>query len=96
MRWRRLQRLIVACTVVAAALPVASDAGAPAPRSAVSVPASFPAAGELLQAQVAVRVAPHSRGVVVRILHEFRSDYRFQVVLALAARRLPTGEGGSS
>ena len=47
-----------------------------------AVPASYPAAGELLVVQVAARTSPDPAAGIVRRLHQFRSDYRPQVVLA--------------
>lgn len=73
-----LSRRLLAATLVAATLvPVAWSASSPA------VPASYPAAGELLGMQIAVRSAPDPRAPVIRYLHQFRADYRLQVVFAL-------------
>jgi L,D-transpeptidase catalytic domain len=72
------------CAAVLAA-PAAS-AGVAAPQSA------WPAAGELVVPQVFVRRSPDRRARVVRVLGQFRSDFRPRVVLALEAR---TGRGGS-
>ena len=51
--------------------------------------ASFPAAGDLAGTSVAVRAAPSKSARVVRVLHEFRKDFRLQIVLAVrqATRR---------
>ena len=48
-----------------------------------ALPASYPAAGELVATRVAARAAPDRGAKVVRLLQQFRSDYRVQVVLAL-------------
>jgi lipoprotein-anchoring transpeptidase ErfK/SrfK len=47
-----------------------------------TLPASYPAAGELLVVQVAARTNPDPAASIVRRLQQFRSDYRPQVVLA--------------
>jgi len=47
-----------------------------------TVPASYPAAGELVATQVGARANPDPAASVVRRLHQFRSDYRPQIVLA--------------
>ena len=51
-----------------------------------TVPARFPAAGELTRA-VVIRTAPASSARVVRRLSRFRPDHQFQIVLALGSRR---------
>jgi hypothetical protein len=52
----------------------------------------LPAAGELLASRVPVHVLPNSDARLVRVLHQFRSDAQFQIVLAVRARR---GSDGS-
>jgi lipoprotein-anchoring transpeptidase ErfK/SrfK len=54
-------------------------------------PAPFPAAGDLDQNTVVVRVAPNKRARAIRTLHEFRKDFRLQIVLALGQTRGPHG-----
>ena len=64
------------------------------PRSAPGVatlPARFPAAGELVRA-TAVRATPDPSAPVVRRLPRFRPDHQFQIVLALGYRRGADGE----
>jgi lipoprotein-anchoring transpeptidase ErfK/SrfK len=63
-------------------------AAAPGPRDGTI---ELPAAGELRQAQVAVRAAPSRSARVVRVLRQFRPDFRYQVVLAIAAHTGPDG-----
>ena len=70
-------RLACALFVLATLAPAAWSATSPA------LPASYPAAGELVAMQTAARVAPDPGARVVRLLHQFRSDYRLQVLLAL-------------
>jgi L,D-transpeptidase catalytic domain len=71
--------------LAAVALGFALVAG-PAAHAGATLPARFPAAGELLRA-VAVHSAPDASAPVVRRLRRFRPDHQFQVVLALASRR---------
>ena len=64
-----------------------SPLGSAAAEAAVpSLPASYPAAGELVATQIAVRAGPDPAAPVVRRLHQFRSDYRLQIVLATGQR----------
>jgi lipoprotein-anchoring transpeptidase ErfK/SrfK len=46
-------------------------------------PVPFPAAGDLVNNTLVVRAAPTKRARVVRVLHEFRKDFRLQIVLAV-------------
>ncbi len=54
--------------------------------------ASLPASGQLVVPQVTVRTAPDRAAKAVRVLREFRADFRPQVVLALEARTGPRGD----
>jgi hypothetical protein len=45
----------------------------------------LPAAGELTIPTVVARMAPNAQAKRVLVLHQFRSDYRFQEVLAIAS-----------
>jgi lipoprotein-anchoring transpeptidase ErfK/SrfK len=72
-------RRACAIFVVVLASILGSEAGATAP----ALPASYPAAGVLVATRVAVRAQPDSGAKVVRLLQQFRSDYRLQIVLAL-------------
>lgn len=67
---------------IAAFVP-AAFLGPGASASVPALPASYPAAGELVATRVAVRAQPDRGAKVVRLLQQFRSDYRLQVVLAL-------------
>jgi lipoprotein-anchoring transpeptidase ErfK/SrfK len=73
-------------------VPVAPLALAAVALAAPAAPTGFPAAGELLVPQVYVRRAPDRHAQVVRVLGQFRKDFRPLVVLALEAR---IGSGGS-
>jgi lipoprotein-anchoring transpeptidase ErfK/SrfK len=70
-------RLLAALVVAATLVPAAWSASSPV------VPASFPAAGELVAMQLAVRSRPDPSAPLIRYLHQFRSDFRLQVVFAL-------------
>jgi lipoprotein-anchoring transpeptidase ErfK/SrfK len=80
MRAPRRSLLVVLAASVAAAI------AAPAGHGAATLPARFPAAGELHRA-VAVRSAPSPSAPVVRTIRRFRPDGQFRIVLALSARR---------
>ena len=54
-------------------------------------PAPFPAGGDLVQDSVVVRAAPDKHARPIRTLHEFRPDFRLQIVLALDQARGPHG-----
>jgi lipoprotein-anchoring transpeptidase ErfK/SrfK len=58
----------------------------------IPVAKSFPAAGGMLSNSVPVRVAadPHAR--VIRVMHQFRSDFRPQVMFAVNAKTGSDGE----
>ena len=72
-------RKVCAIAAVVPAAFLGPGAGASVP----ALPASYPAAGELVATRVAVRAQPDRGAKVVRLLQQFRSDYRLQVVLAL-------------
>ncbi len=82
-------------TAALGAVLIAIAAGAlAAPPSHAAPPRiqrAFPAAGELVEPRVVVRRAPSLRAEPITVLHQFRSDYRPQVVLAVA---LATGSDG--
>jgi lipoprotein-anchoring transpeptidase ErfK/SrfK len=59
--------------------------------NAPALPASYPAAGELVATRVAARTAPDRSAKVVRLLQQFRSDYRVQIVLALGQTTVADG-----
>ena len=47
----------------------------------------LPAAGEFLGSMTAVRAAPNAHARVVRVMHQFRANAQFRIVLAVQARR---------
>lgn len=55
------------------------------------VESTFPAAGGLLGASAPVRVKPDPRAHVIRVMHQFRPDFRPQVIFAV---RKTTGTDG--
>jgi lipoprotein-anchoring transpeptidase ErfK/SrfK len=57
------------------------------PAAQAGVPASFPAAGELVWPSVVVRARPSASAPNIGRLTEFRPDFRRTVVLALGAKR---------
>jgi hypothetical protein len=61
-------------------------AAAPAADAGTTLPARFPAAGELVRA-VAVRSEPSPTASAARTMRRFRADHQFQIVLALSARK---------
>ena len=80
--------LAAALAVIALTLTPSSVAARASEDAAVKLPASFPAAGEILRTQVTVRAEPDPNAKVVRVLKQFRpTDFRLQIVLALEARR---------
>jgi lipoprotein-anchoring transpeptidase ErfK/SrfK len=70
--------VLLAATLCATGSPraTAGDVATPA------LPASYPAAGELVATQVVARAAPDPHARIVRRFHQFRSDYRRQIVFA--------------
>jgi lipoprotein-anchoring transpeptidase ErfK/SrfK len=79
---RSIQRPIVLVAIAFAATLVCGRAA----QAGATLPARFPAAGELVRA-VTVRSAPDPAAPVVRRMRRFRADHQFQMVLALGARR---------
>jgi lipoprotein-anchoring transpeptidase ErfK/SrfK len=73
--------------VIALALPLAANGQAATP------PSGFPAAGPVVWPSVTVRKAPRASARRVTVLRELRSDYRPQIVLALALRRVGAAPG---
>jgi lipoprotein-anchoring transpeptidase ErfK/SrfK len=57
------------------------------PAQAAPKPAEFPAAGVIRTAKLVVRAKPRPPAKAVRILHRYRRDRQFQIVLALSSRR---------
>jgi lipoprotein-anchoring transpeptidase ErfK/SrfK len=72
-------------TQLAASTPT-SAASTQTKRTTVRVATIFPAAGELSLNKVAARTGPDPRAPVIKVFHQFRTDYRLQVVLAASVR----------
>ena len=66
-------------------------AGGASGAAAAAAPAGQASAGEIVVPQVFARRSPDSAAGVVRVLREFRSDFRPQVVLVLEMRITSTG-----
>jgi lipoprotein-anchoring transpeptidase ErfK/SrfK len=78
-------------TYALAVLLLATTFVAGASAIAPALPASYPAAGELVATRVAVRTSPDRSAKVVRLLQQFRPDYRLQIVLAVGQASAPDG-----
>jgi len=48
-----------------------------------ALPKSYPAAGELVWARVTARTDPDPKAPAIKIFHQFRWDYRLQIIFAL-------------
>jgi lipoprotein-anchoring transpeptidase ErfK/SrfK len=57
-----------------------------AKRTTFHVNTVFPAAGQLLVHSIAARVAPNPHARSIKVMHQFREDYRTQEILALKTR----------
>ena len=73
---KRLGALACAAAIAASLAPGSA-------RTAGATPEPWPRAGTLVAGSVAARVSADPSAPVVRVLHQFRSDYRQQVVLAV-------------
>jgi len=81
---RRVITAAVAVTSVAFAAGVAVPNRAEAGSSGtVRIESVFPAAGELTLHSVSVRKTPNPQGRVIKVMHDFRPDYRPQEILAV-------------
>jgi lipoprotein-anchoring transpeptidase ErfK/SrfK len=86
-----MNRLLSVCALLALAAALGATQGladniAPPARTTEHVERVFPAAGQLLVTQVAVRATPSRAAHVIKVMHQFRDDYRIQEILAVAAR----------
>jgi len=82
---KRTLALVVAIAAGACAAPAVARAASPAP------PDAFPAAGTVRVPALVVRAAPSPTAARVRVIPDFRQDFRVQIVLAVAQR---TGTDG--
>ena len=69
-------------TVVTTTTP-AAPAGKTAARKTARVESVFPAAGEFRVSSVPVRAQPNPRARVIKVMNQFRPDYRIQEVFAV-------------
>ncbi len=77
------RRLLTASAVVAAAA-LATVVAVPAGSSGtVRIESVFPAAGQLTVHSVAVRKTPNPHARVIKVMHDFRPDFRPQEILAV-------------
>jgi lipoprotein-anchoring transpeptidase ErfK/SrfK len=96
------RRALIATFVAAAAgfaaavaLPTRADAGSTGTTgttgsrsvsSHTKIESVFPAAGQLLVHSVVARKAPSPQSAVIKVMHDFRPDFRPQVILAVRKR----------
>ena len=80
-------RTITRWSLVVAALAATAAVVAPSAPAKVTIPASFPAAGELVKLEVVVRARPDPGSRMVRKLRQFRPTFHLQEILALEAQR---------
>jgi lipoprotein-anchoring transpeptidase ErfK/SrfK len=77
---------LVAAPAAAAAAPHATPSAAARSTAAPGPPRATPFAAHIATATLPVRSAPSGRAREIRLLRQFRSDYRPTVVLAIARR----------
>jgi lipoprotein-anchoring transpeptidase ErfK/SrfK len=81
----RIIAALVACAgLAAAAAATHASADSSAPSKIESV---FPAAGSLLVHSVAVRKSPNPHSKVIKVMHDFRADFRPQEVFAIGEQK---------
>ena len=78
--WRAL--LVCAWAALSAAGPALAGQGSPAR----GVATAFPAAGTLQISAVRVRARPDPHARVLRLMHQFRPDFRLQEIFAVGSR----------
>ncbi|HEY2371483.1 MAG TPA: L,D-transpeptidase [Gaiellaceae bacterium] len=81
--------IIAAATLVLAAC---FTPGSAAPSAATKAESTFPAAGALLVDKIAVRAQPSPTARVVKIMDQFRPDFRLQEIYVVATRRGADGK----
>ena len=82
----RRSLVIVAVALAAALLATTGRAGVAKTFDTTRVESVFPAAGGLEVNAVAVRTKPSKTARVIKVMHQFRSDYRLQEILAVSVR----------
>jgi lipoprotein-anchoring transpeptidase ErfK/SrfK len=88
MRLRVLAGTVFVLAILCLFVAPASLAG----KSAREVAIPLPAAGELTVPVVVARAAPNAHAASILVLHQFRSDFRQQEVLALGATHSADGQ----
>ncbi len=83
--------VFLAAGVAAIAAATSAHAGSAVPASGVVAETKFPAAGLLTVNSVAVRSKPALGAPRIAVMKYFRSDYRPQEILAVAAATAPNG-----
>ncbi len=78
-----MNRLLGLLALACACAAVASAAAGARTQQGARVESIFPAAGQFLIAKVPVRATPSPHGRVIKMMHQFRDDYRIQEILAL-------------
>jgi lipoprotein-anchoring transpeptidase ErfK/SrfK len=81
MTFRPIRLLLVLCATAALAA-----SASPVVQAESSPYAAFPAAGTIRVPRLVARSAPNPTAAAVRVLSQFRRDFRVQVVLAVDAR----------
>jgi len=81
---------VIAAATVALAGCFASP-GTSAPSAVTRGDSIFPAAGALLVDKIAVRSAPSPKAHVIKVMDQFRPDFRLQEIFAVSTR---TGADG--
>jgi lipoprotein-anchoring transpeptidase ErfK/SrfK len=79
---------LLACLIAPVGLARSRGGGALPP----PVVSAFPAAGQLQVGSVAVRSRPSPAAHVIKVLHQFRPDFRIQELLAVSTRLGANGE----
>ena len=84
LRRNYVSRLVLTTSAVVATAALAAVVAVPIGSSGtVRIESVFPAAGALTVHSVAVRKTPNPHGHVIRVLHDFRPDFRPQEILAV-------------
>ena len=76
--------VIAAATMLLAAL--FASPGSAATRAQAKAESIFPAAGALLVDKIAVRAAPSPKAHVIKVMDQFRPDFRLQEIFAVSTR----------
>jgi lipoprotein-anchoring transpeptidase ErfK/SrfK len=84
LRSNYVSRRVLTASAVVAAAALAAVVAVPASSSGtVRIESVFPAAGQLTVHSVAVRKTPNPHARVIKVMHDFRPDFRPQEILAV-------------